>query len=237
MRDAAREAERLWRAVAGRLRSSFGLPRSYAELWRPSTLAEAITQIYDTADLASFEEGGQRDASWLAPFVTPESTVLDLGCGIGRVALYVAPRCRRLWAVDVSARMLELARERLSACGNVSYARCRDVTVPDIRAGAVDLAYSLLVLQHVEREDAFLLLEELRRVLRPGGTAVLTFPNLLSEPYLRGFIDYARSRASSQRGRARFYTPQEVDRVVRAAGFDIVGLEPGTEIRVVARRP
>lgn len=216
---------------------SKGPARSYAGQWNPPTVADAIAQIYNTTDMASFEEGGRLDSEWLRPLVTPESTVLDLGCGIGRVAYYVAPECRKLWAVDVSPRMLELAAERLAARGNVSFAPCKDVEIPDVPSDSVDVAYSLLVLQHLEREDAFLLLEEMYRVLRPGGTVMLTFPNLLSETYLACFLRYAHERASSQLARARLYTPQEVDCVLRAAGFQAPDLEVATEIRVIARKP
>jgi ubiquinone/menaquinone biosynthesis C-methylase UbiE len=212
-------------------------PRSYARFWNPSTVEEAMSQIYNTTDTLGFQVAGQGDAARLEPFLGPEQTVLDLGCGIGRVALHVAPRCARLWAVDVSPRMLELARERMSGHANVSYALCRDVEIPDVPTGSVDLAYSFLVLQHLEREDAFLLLEELHRVVRPGGVVVLTYPNLLSDVYLQSFLDYAHRRASAERERARIYTPQEVDRLLQAAGFEVEDVQPDTEILVIARRP
>lgn len=209
---------------------------SYAPWWVPASQQVAAAQIFNTTDMASFEEGGRLDADWLMRHIPPGGTVLDLGCGIGRVASYVAPAASTLWAVDVSPRMLELARERLGEFGNVRYALCRDVVVPDVPTGSVDFAYSLLVLQHVEREDAYLLLEELRRMLRPGGVAMMTFPNLLSETYLKGFLDYAHGRATAQLNRARVYTPQEVERLLVAAGFAVVELEAATEIRVTARR-
>ena len=68
------------------------------------------------------------------------------------------------------------------------FARCDGTSVPAVPDDAVDVAYSLLTLQHVEREDAFALLRELRRVVRPGGRLYLTFPNLLSDTYLDAFV-------------------------------------------------
>jgi len=206
----------------------------YGRLWNPPDETSAIRQIYNTDSPASFEEGGQLDFDWLRPFLGSGSTVLDLGCGIGRVARYVAPHCSVLWAVDASQRMLDLAAERLQGLTNVRYALCRDVVFPDVPSQSVDVAYSLLVLQHLEREDAFLLLEELRRVVRPTGTVLLTYPNLLSEIYLQGFVDYAHTGAASNPSRARLYTPQEVEAILPAAGFS-AEIEAGTEIRVVAR--
>ncbi|MHB8504900.1 MAG: class I SAM-dependent methyltransferase [Acidimicrobiales bacterium] len=210
--------------------------RTYADLWSPPTVEEATAQIYNTTDIASFEEGGRFDFDWLTRDLRPEHTALDLGCGIGRVAYYVADYCKYLWAIDVSPRMLEMAQDRLSEFGNVTYSLCRDVVLPEVPTECIDLAYSLLVLQHVEREDAFLLLEELYRVVRPGGQVMLTFPNLLSALYLECFVDCAHRRASSQVNRARPYTPQEVSCVMKAAGFEEPSLEVETEIRVTAAR-
>ena len=41
-------------------------------------------------------------------------TVLNIGCGVGRVERYLAPRVGELWAVDVSGEMIRRARERLA---------------------------------------------------------------------------------------------------------------------------
>lgn len=145
----------------------------------------------------------------------------------------MAPACSQLWAVDVSPQMLEMTARRLEHLTNIRYTRCEDVVVPEVPSGSVDLAYSLLVLQHLEREDAFLLLEELRRIVKPTGTVFLTYPNLLSDVYLETFLNYAHGRNSSDPARARIYTPEEVGRLLGAAGFD-AEIEAETEIRVVA---
>lgn len=246
MRDSAlhlaakvlRRGERLSASLRERIEAAPASPAGgggrYGRLWNPGDVTEAIAEIYNTTDLESFERGGKLDSEWLSPYLSESATVLDFGCGIGRVARYVAPACKQLWAVDASPRMLELAAQRLAAFGNVRFLRSQDTAIPDVAAGSVDLVYSLLVLQHVEREDAFLILEELRRVLHPDGRAVLTFPNLLSDTYLESFLQYVRAGASTQANRARIYTPQEVERLLSAAGFE-ADIDAGTEIRVVAK--
>jgi ubiquinone/menaquinone biosynthesis C-methylase UbiE len=206
----------------------------YGGLWDPPADADAMALILNTTDVETFETTGRADADRLAAYLPGKGVALDLGCGIGRVARYLAPRCGTLWAVDASARMLELARDRMADLANVRYARCVDTAIPEVADGAVDLAYALLVLQHLEREDAFLLLEELHRVVAPSGTVVVTFPNLLSDTYLDAFVDYVRTGQVTNRARARMYTPEEVRRVVTAAGFD-VEIEAGVEIFAVCR--
>jgi len=209
-------------------------PTRYGGLWAPSTEPEAMSLILNTSDTEGFEAAGEANAERLAPFIDRSATVLDLGCGIGRVARYLAPRCGTLWAVDASTRMLELAADRLAAFDNVRLARCVDTSIPDVATSSVDVAYSILVLQHVEREDAFLLLQELHRVLKPTGVAVVTFPNLLSAQYLASFLDYARTGQVANPARARMYTPQEVERLLPAAGFD-VEVEADIELWAVCR--
>ena len=232
-----REVERV--AAGARRRLEHGEPAPtpdgrYGRLWDPPADTDAMALILNTTDVETFETTGRADAERLAAYLPDPGVALDLGCGIGRVARYLAPRCATLWAVDASPRMLELARTRMVELPNVRYARCVDTAIPDVADGAVDLAYALLVLQHLEREDAFLLLEELHRVVRPEGTVVVTFPNLLSDTYLGAFLGYVRAGEVANRARARMYTPEEVARVVQAAGFD-VEIDAGVEIFAVCR--
>jgi hypothetical protein len=96
--------------------------------------------------------------------------------------------------------------------------------------------YSVLVLQHVEREDAFCMLRDVRRVLRPGGVAYLTFPNILDDGYLSAFVQYAETGEVANVARARFYTPAEVERLVTAAGFVEVSVAEGPDIVAVGHK-
>ena len=233
---ALRRGESLSARVRGRLDpgSETSSPNGeYGDLWNPPSLTDAIASIYNTTNMESFEEGGRQDAEWLSTFLPESPVVLDLGCGIGRIARYMAPVSSLLWAVDVSRGMLDLAAVRLADFDNVRLVQSHDTRIPEVPDNTVDVAYSLLVLQHVEKEDAFLLLEELHRVLKPTGRALLSFPNLLSDIYLESFLRDAHTGASTQKNRARVYTPQEVERIMAAAGFDCE-LDAETEIKVVA---
>src|SRR6266550_2767982 len=204
----------------------------YSAIWVPQDETEAMDQILNVSDPEAFEAAGRYDGERLGRFIEPTDTVLDLGCGIGRVTRYVAPLCHEIWAVDVSETMLRFARERLAELPNVRFLVGRGTSLPELETGSIDFVYSLLTLQHVEREHAFKLLRELRRVLRDGGRAFLTFPNLLSDEYLKAFLHYVDVDEVGNPARARFYTPEEVSRLLPAAGFEIEHLDPGTEIVV-----
>ena len=226
----------LRRRVAGAGAPDGGPPGGYGALWRPGDERQARLAILNEGDPEAFERAGREDAARIAPLLGPDDVVMDLGCGIGRVARYVAPECRTLWAVDASDVMLGHARRRLAGAGDVRFARSEGTHIPSIPDDSVDVAYSLLTLQHLEREDAFALLRDLRRALRPCGRAFLTFPNLLSDTYLAAFVAQVEAGEVANQARARAYTPQEVERLLPAAGLAIERLEAGVEIVAVCRR-
>ena len=63
---------------------------------------------------AEFESSGARDAALfftgIEALLGPATVALDLGCGIGRMDRYLAPRVKRLVGVDVSGEMVRRAR-------------------------------------------------------------------------------------------------------------------------------
>jgi SAM-dependent methyltransferase len=208
----------------------------YGRNWMPDSEAEARRQIITYEDEERFEATGRSELDRLGPFFEPTSTVLDLGCGIGRIARYVAPRCESLWAVDASPRMLELARRRLAEQHNVRYALCADTRVPDVPDASVDFVYSIIVLQHLEKEHAFLLVEDVVRMLRPGAKALFTWPNLLDDFFLDSFLSYAHEGGSANPSRARMYTTVELERLLPAAGFSEVEVREGPDIVTICTR-
>jgi ubiquinone/menaquinone biosynthesis C-methylase UbiE len=193
--------------------------------------------VLNESDPEVFEASGLRQAEdVLCPRIGPDDIVMDLGCGIGHVARYVAKCCSRLWAVDASERMLSLARERLAGLANVEFARSEGTSIPSTGSESVDFVYSILTLQHLEREDAFLLIRDVRRVLRPGGSAFFTFPNLLSDVYVDALVRYLEQGEVANPARARFYTPEEIRRVLPAGGLDVENVAAGVEIEVDCTR-
>ncbi len=95
---------------------------------------------------------------------------LDLGCGTGRHALWLAEGGATVTAVNFSEGMLAEARRKPGA-GAVRFV-VHDLHHPLPFAAEFDLVVSGLVLEHIADLDAFL--REIRRMLRPGGRAVLS---------------------------------------------------------------
>jgi ubiquinone/menaquinone biosynthesis C-methylase UbiE len=97
--------------------------------------------------------------------------VLDLGCGTGRHALWLAAGGATVTAVDFSEGMLDEARRKAGA-ERVLWL-CHDVHLPlPFRDGEFGLVVSGLVLEHVRDLDHFF--AEIKRVLKPAGRAVVS---------------------------------------------------------------
>ncbi|GII46104.1 methyltransferase [Planotetraspora silvatica] len=95
-------------------------------------------------------------------------TALDIGAGGGGNTRVLLAHGWHAMAADYSETAVELARERgLEAI----HADAQDLPLPPM---ALDLVLAFDVLEHIERDD--LAVREMVRVLRPGGTALITVP-------------------------------------------------------------
>src|SRR4051794_1089498 len=133
---------------------------------------------YRSPDLERFWAGGEEALDALlaavgAPAIESHQTVLDLGCGVGRITRPLSARAGRVVALDVSAAMLARARELNGHLTNVEWVQGDGRTLPD---SPVDVAVSFVVLQHVPDPRITLgYIRELGRVL--DGWAVLHVSN------------------------------------------------------------
>lgn len=210
-------------------------PMEYGKAWDEMAKQNAKHSIYATSDEERFEKGGKADADRMRQWITPESVVLDVGCGIGRVEKYLAPHCRAIHAVDVSKEMLRQAKEHLSGIENVFFHHTSSIDLSFADDEMFDFAFSLLVLQHMEKEDAYLSLCEIYRTLKEGGRAYIQFPSLFSDVYSDLFIEYAKmdDRAVS---RVRPYTPDEVKFLLQLVGFTLESQTSDVEIITLVRK-
>jgi malonyl-CoA O-methyltransferase len=107
--------------------------------------------------------------------------VLDLGCGTGRHAVWMAAAGANVTAVDFSEGMLAEARRKPASAGVRFIAHDLHVPLP-FPNDTFDLVISGLVLEHLSDLRSFF--SESRRVSRPGGRAI--FSAMHPAMFLRG---------------------------------------------------
>jgi SAM-dependent methyltransferase len=122
---------------------------------------------------------GDRDARTFLPFLLahlrPGMDVLDAGCGVGSIALDLAPAIApgRIVGIDRDAGQIEAARTSAidRAIGNAEFhaGSLYELPFPD---ASFDVVYANAVLIYLR--EPVLALAEMRRVLRPGGLAAVS---------------------------------------------------------------
>jgi SAM-dependent methyltransferase len=148
---------------------------------------------------------------------------LDFGCGCARVARYVArlPGVERLHGVDVDADLIGWTARELPDVGR--FATMRPDPPLAFEGGAFDVVYAISIFTHYTEREQFAWLDELSRILRPGGLLIATtispekiggFPALSAHDYARlveqGFLCVnPDSRAFNER--VAFHSPEYLE--------------------------
>jgi 2-polyprenyl-3-methyl-5-hydroxy-6-metoxy-1,4-benzoquinol methylase len=104
------------------------------------------------------------------PYVNGD--VLEVGCGEGRGIPLLMEKARSFTAVDKIVPVIEALRKRFPS------GRFESMNIPPLNGitdNSYDLVVSFQVIEHIQNDALFL--REIFRVLRPGGTAILTTPN------------------------------------------------------------
>jgi ubiquinone/menaquinone biosynthesis C-methylase UbiE len=112
-------------------------------------------------------------------FDRPGSHVLDVGCGPGVMAEEILARGCRFWGVDPSEKMISIARGRFGGHPNARLVQGDAGRLP-FTDSFFDAVLCMGVIDSVP--DGHQAVQEMVRVLKPGGTLILSVANLLS-PY------------------------------------------------------
>ncbi len=129
-------------------------------------------------DIEQFFKTGQEQVDGILAMlqVAPNSewSVLEIGCGLGRLTRHLASQFGRVIGVDVSAEMVARAKH---ANPNLDIRVCSGVDLWEFADESFDFVFSYIVLQHLPRQKLILkYLEEIARVLKPGGCTIFQLP-------------------------------------------------------------
>jgi ubiquinone/menaquinone biosynthesis C-methylase UbiE len=153
--------------------------------------------------------------------IRPQDDILEFGCGVARIGLEIAPRCRTWTGVDISTNMLACAAERLQGVSNVRLVKLNQVGLDEFDDNSFDLVYSTNMLAHLDEMDRWRYVKDAFRVLRTGGRLCFDNVDLESD---EGWEGFARGTETSQELERPPYSPRlstaaELSTYALRAGF------------------
>jgi trans-aconitate 2-methyltransferase len=178
-------------------------------------------------DAHTYETTSAPQQSWAVdvlarlPALPADGAVLDVGCGTGLVTerlVALVPQ-GKVYAIDASQAMVELARRRLGSHATV---RCQDALELDV-GEPVDAIVSTAALHWVRDHDR--LWPRLARVLRPGGVLEAQCGGAGNIERVRTAIEAAAEECAPELAGWSPWTfagPEQTERRLREAGFEHV---------------
>lgn len=183
------------------------------------------------SDEAAYQEKLRKTRAVL----TPESEVLEFGCGTGSTAITLAPRVQNYLATDISGRMLDIARGKAEGIANLRFEqkRLEEVTPPEGGFDAV-LGHSILHLLP-DKEAA---IAQAFTLLKPGGVFISSTTCLAKVGFLKPLLWVGNKVGLLPT--VKFFSADELVDSLKAAGFTIEERwqpTPKAAMFLIARKP
>lgn len=161
--------------------------------------------------------------------IEPGDSVLDLGCGTGRLAEYVAKLVGpegKVLGIDPSPERIALAKKR--ELPDLSFAVAGSDDLSSFASGSFDRVYSNYVFHWIDRKAETL--REIYRVLKPGGRVGISTGDKGQPSRLRKLIRKSIREALGEVPPELFVSPfrlspHELRTLAEQAGFRIVDLQ------------
>lgn len=176
-------------------------------------------------DLAGYE----RTLDATSKLLSPDDTVLELGCGTGGTAIRLAPNVRSCLGTDISAKMIDLADEKKHDKKDTATPPGLNFRVATVELLAAEterfsavVAFNYL---HLVR-DMPGTLRDIHTVLAPGGIFISKTPCL--RDMTAGVLMFALlpvMRALGKAPHVAIFSAAELERQIVDAGFEIAKTE------------
>jgi SAM-dependent methyltransferase len=132
-------------------------------------------------------------------------SVLDFGCGMGEEAMYFAKLGAKVTAIDISQQGIEITKKRAAFNGLTDRvtALVMQATPTEFPPESFDVVHGLGILHHLDLDKG---LQEVKRVLKPGGVGIFLEPMGNSR-----FIENWKNRIQKMLGKKLNLTPVTED--------------------------
>lgn len=174
--------------------------------WSVQQSEEASVALYSLGNPQLLERATREVIAQLELWnvISQKRVVLDIGCGIGRIAAELAPRVKEVHGIDVSGRMIETALRRTAALSNVRLKKSSGRDLHEFDDSTIDAAIAVDTFPYLHQSGAALVANffaETARVLRSGGDFVI--------------LNYAYTDDDAR-------SIEDVSRLAEANGFDVI---------------
>ncbi len=176
-------------------------------------------------DQATYE----RTLACIRGHLKPGDRVLELGCGTGSTALRLAPSCAHITATDISARMVEIGREKAKAQGvdNIGFEQA-SVFDERLESRSFDVVMGFNLLHLLEDLEGAI--ARVHALLKPGGLFISKTVCLAEQTRLWGLV-IAAMRPLGLAPYVRSLRVAELEDLMLGAGFEII------DTRLYAKSP
>jgi ubiquinone/menaquinone biosynthesis C-methylase UbiE len=203
----------LEKELAAKLRNSTKADRAHLYTALYDQLFQNIPhhpQISRKQDAQASQLEIDRKMNLVQRYLKPDTQYLEVGPGDCQFAFAVAPKVKKVYAVDVSSEITK--NPNLPA--NFELILSDGCTVP-VPENSISVAYSNQLMEHLHPDDSYEQLTELYRALQPGGQYICITPNRLAGPHdVSKYFDSVATGFHLQE-----YTNQELHKLFREIGF------------------
>lgn len=108
-------------------------------------------------------------------YANPDHDALDLGCGIGKAFPYLSPAFRKVHAVDISDKCLDIAANKQYA--NINFQKV-DLTDPELKLPQAHFGFCCNVLLLPDLQKNIAMIKNAYKALRKDSAAIFVMPSL-----------------------------------------------------------
>lgn len=168
----------LERRLADRLRAASRQERSrlYAEVY--SELFNSLPDHPQKKASGRRPDRVAKQVRLLKPLMEPGGVYLEIGCGDALIPFALSGTAREVLGLDVTDTLVNFT----AAPANFRFVKTEGVDIP-LADNSVDLANSDQLMEHLHNDDAMDQLQEIHRVLKPGGHYMCTTPSIVTGPH------------------------------------------------------
>jgi ubiquinone/menaquinone biosynthesis C-methylase UbiE len=149
-----------------------------------------------------------------AASVRDQGRVCEIGCGPGHISRYLQDRGVSMFGIDLSEEMVNCA-QRINPDISFLKGNMLSLELPDASVAAIVCFYTII---HLQRNDVVEALNEMNRVLEPGGHLLLSFHGGEGELHRAQWYDKPVSIDVT------LFAPDEMANYLTTSGFEVVKL-------------